>query len=84
MGIVQKKSTRMWATSEIFNKMPKVNNRQIGEHMPNLVTLKVTYLGFNLIFSALKIKQQCLFNEYHGKVRLKFHFLILIKYQRMH
>jgi hypothetical protein len=44
MGIVQKKSTRMWATSEIFNKMPKVNNRSLGENLPNLVTLAVSYL----------------------------------------
>jgi hypothetical protein len=29
----------MWATSVIFKKLPKVNNRPLGENSPNLVTL---------------------------------------------
>jgi hypothetical protein len=29
----------MWATSVIFKKMLKVNNRPLGENSPNLVTL---------------------------------------------
>jgi hypothetical protein len=29
----------MWATFVIFTKLPKVNNRPIGEKSPNLVSL---------------------------------------------
>jgi hypothetical protein len=31
------------ATSVIFIKLPKVNNRPIGENSPNLVTLNITF-----------------------------------------
>jgi hypothetical protein len=34
-----KSSPKMWATSESFKKLPKVNNDPIGEKSPNLVTL---------------------------------------------
>jgi hypothetical protein len=30
----------MWATSVIFGKLPKVNNRPLGENSPNLITLE--------------------------------------------
>jgi hypothetical protein len=38
VGYVAQKN---WAISVIFNKMPRVNNRPIGENSPNLVTLTV-------------------------------------------
>jgi hypothetical protein len=34
----------MWATSVIFKKLPKVNNRPMGENSPHLVTLSTTLL----------------------------------------
>jgi hypothetical protein len=37
--IVEKSSQRIWPTSEILNKLPKINNCPIGENSPNLVTL---------------------------------------------
>jgi hypothetical protein len=36
---VKKVAEKIWATSVIFKKTPKVNNRPIGENSPNLVTL---------------------------------------------
>jgi hypothetical protein len=33
----------MWANSIIFTKLPKVNNRPLGETSPNLVTLMQTH-----------------------------------------
>jgi hypothetical protein len=35
---VEKSSTKMWDTSLLFKKMPKVNNRPRGGNSPNLVT----------------------------------------------
>jgi hypothetical protein len=32
---------KIWATSVIFNKLYRVNNRPIGENSPNLVTLVI-------------------------------------------
>jgi hypothetical protein len=34
---------RIWATTVIFEKLSKVNTRQIGEMSPNLVTLLTTH-----------------------------------------
>jgi hypothetical protein len=34
-----KSSPKMWVTSVIFKKLPKVNNYPLGENSPNLVTL---------------------------------------------
>jgi hypothetical protein len=36
---VAKRSPQIWATVEIFKKLPKVNNRPKGENSPDLVTL---------------------------------------------
>jgi hypothetical protein len=36
---VEKISPHFWATSAIFNKLPKANNHPLGENSPNLVTL---------------------------------------------
>jgi hypothetical protein len=36
---VEKSSPQIWATSEIFRQLPKVNYRPKGEKSPNLVTL---------------------------------------------
>jgi hypothetical protein len=35
-------SPQYWTTCVIFKMLPKVNNRPIGEHSPNLVTLLPT------------------------------------------
>jgi hypothetical protein len=38
----------MWWISVIFQKMPKANNRPLGENSPNLITLvefKLYFLG---------------------------------------
>jgi hypothetical protein len=32
----------MWAASVIFKKLPRVNNRPLGEISPNLVTLMLS------------------------------------------
>jgi hypothetical protein len=32
----------MWATSAIFKKLPKVNNRPFSENSPNLVTMDIS------------------------------------------
>jgi hypothetical protein len=37
-----KSGTKIWATSVFFQKLPKVNNRPLGENSPNLVTLLKT------------------------------------------
>jgi hypothetical protein len=34
-----KSGTKIWATFVFFQKLPKVNNRPLGENSPNLVTL---------------------------------------------
>jgi hypothetical protein len=34
---------KTWAISENFAKLPKENNRTMGENSPNLVTLKMTW-----------------------------------------
>jgi hypothetical protein len=39
---VQKSSPKNWASFEIFQKLPKVNNRPMGENSSNLVTLTIT------------------------------------------
>jgi hypothetical protein len=39
---VEKGSPKMWAASEIFIKIPKVNNHPLGANSPNLVTLFAT------------------------------------------
>jgi hypothetical protein len=36
---VEKSSAKIWATSVIFEKLPKVNNHPKGENSPNLDTL---------------------------------------------
>jgi hypothetical protein len=36
---VEKSSQKIWATLEIFKKVPKENNHPTGENSPNLVTL---------------------------------------------
>jgi hypothetical protein len=35
----QRRSTKMWATSIIFGKLPKENNHPLGENSSDLVTL---------------------------------------------
>jgi hypothetical protein len=35
----------MWATSVIYQKLPKDNNRPMGENSPNLVTLSCAFKG---------------------------------------
>jgi hypothetical protein len=35
----------MWATFVIFYKLLKENNHQMGENVPNLVTLEVSFLN---------------------------------------
>jgi hypothetical protein len=35
----EKSCRRMWTNSILFIKLPKVNNRPMGENSPNLVTL---------------------------------------------
>jgi hypothetical protein len=45
LSILQGKSgTKIRATFVFFQKLPKVNNRPLGENSPNLVTLLVTLL----------------------------------------
>jgi hypothetical protein len=39
-----KSSLQIWATSVIFKKLPKENNRPIGNYSPNLVTLGKEHL----------------------------------------
>jgi hypothetical protein len=39
---VEKSSTKIWATSAMFEKLPNINSRPIGENSPNLVNLKPT------------------------------------------
>jgi hypothetical protein len=36
---LEKSSPKLWAISAIFQKLPKANNRPLGENSPNLVTL---------------------------------------------
>jgi hypothetical protein len=36
---VVESSSKIWATSVIYKKQHKINNRPIGENLPNLVTL---------------------------------------------
>jgi hypothetical protein len=36
---VEKSSQKIWATSEIFKELPKVNNQPIAKNSPKLVTL---------------------------------------------
>jgi hypothetical protein len=38
-GTVEKSSPTICATSVVFNKLAKENNRPVGENLPNLVTL---------------------------------------------
>jgi hypothetical protein len=40
-----KNRPKHWATSIIFNKLLKINNRQIGENSSNLVTLEAKLAG---------------------------------------
>jgi hypothetical protein len=40
----EKSRSKMLATF-VIKKLPKVNNPQLGDNSPNLVTLLATYLG---------------------------------------
>jgi hypothetical protein len=46
----------MWATSVNFQKLPKENNRPLGELSPNLVTLIIDFLVVLHSFTLFKIK----------------------------
>jgi hypothetical protein len=37
--VVQKSSSKIWATFLFLQKLPKENNRPLGENSPNLVAL---------------------------------------------
>jgi hypothetical protein len=55
-----KNCSKIWATFEIFQRLPEVNNRPIGENSPNLVTLLESW---TMCYKSFRVPEQVFTEE---------------------